>query len=129
MGCFLGEYAKGFFHGQTPFRQTFIGIANTMVVGVMASLNDAPAEYALTRDAQGNITATRPGIRVIILFARCAGLRHRRGRCCDCCVLALWRSAGGTIVALEINPLIASPNGAWGVDLLLDFRSNIASER
>jgi acetate---CoA ligase (ADP-forming) len=26
--------------------------------------------------------------------------------------------------ALEINPLIVSPNGAWGVDLLLDFRSD-----
>ena len=31
--------------------------------------------------------------------------------------------------ALEINPLIASPNGAWGVDLLLDFRSDIESEK
>jgi acetate---CoA ligase (ADP-forming) len=31
--------------------------------------------------------------------------------------------------ALEINPLIASPHGAWGVDLLLDFRSDIESER
>ena len=31
--------------------------------------------------------------------------------------------------ALEINPLIASPNGAWGVDLLLDLRGDIESER
>jgi hypothetical protein len=30
--------------------------------------------------------------------------------------------------ALEINPLIASPEGAWGVDLLLDFRSDVAPE-
>jgi metallopeptidase family M12-like protein len=40
-----------------------------MVVGVMASLNDAPAEYALTRDAQGRVTTTRPGARVIIPFS------------------------------------------------------------
>ncbi|HEU0158289.1 MAG TPA: M12 family metallo-peptidase, partial [Hyphomicrobiaceae bacterium] len=40
-----------------------------MVVGVMASLADAPTEYALTRDAQGKITATRPGVRVIIPFS------------------------------------------------------------
>src|SRR5690349_5502354 len=26
MGCFLREYAKGFFHAQTPFRQTFMGL-------------------------------------------------------------------------------------------------------
>jgi len=31
--------------------------------------------------------------------------------------------------ALEINPLIASPKGAWGVDLLLDFRSDVAPEK
>jgi acetyltransferase len=31
--------------------------------------------------------------------------------------------------ALEINPLIASPTGAWGVDLLLDFRSDVPPEK
>jgi len=38
----------------------------TLVVGVMASLKGAAAEYALTRDAQGKVSATRPGARVII---------------------------------------------------------------
>ena len=32
----------------------------TLVVGVMASLKGAAAEYALTRDAQGKVSATRP---------------------------------------------------------------------
>ena len=40
----------------------------TLVVGVMASLKGAAAEYALTRDAQGKVSATRPGARVIIPF-------------------------------------------------------------
>jgi hypothetical protein len=31
--------------------------------------------------------------------------------------------------ALEINPLIASPTGAWGVDLLLDFRNDVPPEK
>jgi len=31
--------------------------------------------------------------------------------------------------ALEINPRIASPTGAWGVDLLLNFRSDVKPEK
>ena len=40
----------------------------TLVVGVMASLKGAAAEYALTRDAQGKVSANRPGSRVVIPF-------------------------------------------------------------
>ena len=40
----------------------------TLVVGVMASLKDAPAEYALIRDTQGKVAATKPGAKVIIPF-------------------------------------------------------------
>ena len=40
----------------------------TLVVGVMASLKGAAAEYALTRDAQGKVSANRPGARVVIPF-------------------------------------------------------------
>ena len=35
----------------------------------MASLKGAAAEYALTRDAQGKVSTTRPGARVIIPFS------------------------------------------------------------
>ena len=40
----------------------------TLVVGVMASLKGAAAEYALTCDAQGKVSANRPGSRVVIPF-------------------------------------------------------------
>jgi hypothetical protein len=40
----------------------------TLVVSVMASLKGAAEEYALTPDAQGKVSATRPGARVMIPF-------------------------------------------------------------
>jgi hypothetical protein len=40
----------------------------TLVVGVLAALKGAPAEEALRRDAEGKITATRPGARIVIPF-------------------------------------------------------------
>jgi hypothetical protein len=40
----------------------------TLVVGVMAALKSAPAEYTLGWDARGKITATRPGARIVIPF-------------------------------------------------------------
>jgi hypothetical protein len=40
----------------------------TLVVGVLAALKGAPAEYALRSDARGKTSAVRPGARIVIPF-------------------------------------------------------------
>jgi hypothetical protein len=40
----------------------------TLVVGVLAALEGAPAQDALRRDAEGRVTSTRPGERIVIPF-------------------------------------------------------------
>ena len=54
--------------GQALVLEALKSSDETLVVGVMASLKGAAAEYALTRDAQGKVFANRPGSRVVIPF-------------------------------------------------------------
>ena len=40
----------------------------TLVVGVLAALKGAPAEYAVRSDERGKSSAIRPGARIVIPF-------------------------------------------------------------
>jgi hypothetical protein len=53
-------------NGQELVLEALKSSNEALVVGVMASLKGAVAEYALTRNAQGKVAATRPGAKVII---------------------------------------------------------------
>ena len=55
-------------NGQELVLEALKSSDETLVVGVLAALKGAPAEYALRSDARGKTSAVRPGARIVIPF-------------------------------------------------------------
>ena len=120
--------------------ELIVGIRNEANFGSFVIVGPGGVLVALANQASVRLGPVDESEARAMLFETAAGklLQGARGApACDidaaAAAIAAFSRFGAAqaaeLSALEINPLIASPQGAWGVDLLLDFRSDVPLEK
>ena len=120
--------------------ELIVGIRNEVNFGSFVIVGPGGVLVELANQASVRLGPVDEGEARAMLFETAAGklLQGARGApTCDidaaAAAIAAFSRFGAAqsaqLSALEINPLIASPTGAWGVDLLLDFRNDVPPEK